>query len=166
MTRKKLLLVALATGLLVALTPLATLSAPNPSRPFQDDGCTHPMAFMLSEWMAMSCEDIMALHDEQDIGFGVMMKAYVLSKAFAQGDWESLLALHQEDVGWGQIMKAYALAGPLGRSPEDLLADAQASGWGPILQEYREQYGHGKPPWAGQGKPPWAGPHEPEQPEE
>jgi hypothetical protein len=176
-TGKKLLLVAIASGLLVALTPLAALAAPNPSRAFQDDGCTHPMALMLSEWMeGVSCEDIMALHDEQDIGFGVMMKAYLLSDAFGL-DWRDMVARHmsEEGLGWGHIMKAHVLASALGAevSADDLLAlRAEGIGWGQILKEYREGQGkppwagQGKPPWAGQGKPPWAGPHRPEEPEE
>ena len=170
MTRKRLLLLALATGLLVALTPVAATAAPTPSRPSQDDGCTHPMAFMLSQWMGVSYDEITALHD-QDIGFGVMMKAYLLSDAFGL-DWRDLVDRHmsEEGLGWGQITKAHVLATALGVSADDLLAQrAGGMGWGQILKEYREGpgrppwAGQGQPPWAGQGKPPWAGPHQPEE---
>jgi hypothetical protein len=173
MTGKKLLLVAIATGLLVALTPLVALAWPASSSPFQDDGCTHPMAPVLSEWMGVSCDEIMALHDEE-IGFGVMMKAYLLSDAFGL-DWRELLDRHMSEagLGWGQIMKAHVLAAALGANADELLAQrAEGMGWGQILKEYREGpgrppwAGQGKPPWAGQGRPPWAGPHEPEKPEE
>jgi hypothetical protein len=164
--RKKLLLATLAVGALLAVTPLAAMAGPAPSRSSQDGECDHPMAFMLSQLMeGVTCEELISLHD-QGVGFGVMVKAYVLGTTFAQGDWEGLVALHQEDIGWGQIAKAYVLAGPLGRTAEDLLAEAQATGWGQILKEYRDQYGHGRPPWAGQGKPPWAGPPEREGPEQ
>jgi hypothetical protein len=166
MMGKKLLLAALAIGAFLALTPFAAMAGPAPSRSFQDEGCTHPVALMLSQWMqGVTCEDLAALHDE-GVGFGVIAKAYVLGKAFAEGDWENLIALHREDVGWGQIAKAYVLAGPLGRTAEDLLTEAETTGWGQILKEYRDQYGHGKPPWAAQGKPPWAGPPEPEASDE
>ena len=167
---------ALAFGLLMACTPLAAIAAPNPSSPSQDDGCTNPMALMLSQWTGVPCDEIIALHDKQDIGFGVMMRAYLLSEAFDL-DWRDLVDRHvnEEGLGWGQIMKAHVLAAALGVSADELLAErAEGKGWGEILKEYREQYGHGKPPWAGQGKPPWggrgkppwAGSHELEKPEE
>jgi hypothetical protein len=169
MKGNKLTLVTFLVGLLMGLTPFAASAAPTPSPVCQDE-CTHPMALMLSEWMDVDCQALMAYHAD-GVGFGVIMKAYVLSEAFDPGNWEGLLTLHQEDVGWGQIVKAYALAGPLERSPVDLLADAQARGWGEIVRDYREKAGPGKPPWAAKGKPPWAeargkpewaGPHESE----
>jgi len=119
--------------------------------------------------MGVECPELMALQ-EQGVGFGVIMKAYFLSQALDLDGWDAvrgLIDLHGEDVGWGQVVKAYTLADALRRPAGDLLAEAQATGWGPIIQEYRADRGPGKPPWAGKGKPhrtdtgkpPWAGPH-------
>ncbi len=153
MKGKKLLLVTLIIGLLMALTPLSATAAPA----IDDEGpeC-NPRAFVLSELMGVDCSELMDLQ-ESGIGFGVMMKAYFLADAFGL-PWQDLAKRHvtEEGIGWGQIVKAYALADALGVPPEELLAQAQKDGWGPIIQEYRAQYGPGKPPWAGQGKPPWA----------
>ena len=168
--RKKLLLAALAIGVLLALTPVAAAAGPPPSRSLQDGECTHPIALMLSQWMEVPCDELVALHD-QGVGFGVMMRAYFLSTVFPELEWEDLVQRHlsEEGLGWGQIMKAHLLAQVLGADPESLLAEhAAGKGWGEILQEYREEpgkppwAGQGKPPWAGRGKPPWAGPPEPE----
>jgi hypothetical protein len=153
MKGKKVLLVALISGLFLALTPLPATAAPA----FEDDGpeC-NPRALVLAAWMGVECPDLMVLQ-EQGVGFGVIMKAYFLSRALDVDDWNGLMDLHRADVGWGQIVKAYTLADALGASPEDVLARAQEEGWGPIIQEYRADNGKGKPPWAGKGKPPWAG---------
>jgi len=180
MQKKKLLLVTLSIGLLASLFPLAATAAPTPSSPSQDEGCTHPMALILSELIEdASCEDLMALH-AGGVGFGVIMKAHFLSEMFDL-DWRDLVDRHmsEEGLGWGQIMKAHALADALDVSADELLAErAEGKGWGEILKGYREGpgkppwAGKGKPPWAGQGKPPWAqgrgkpewaGPHEPEE---
>jgi hypothetical protein len=156
MKGKKVLLVALISGLLLALTPLAATAAPAN----EDDGpeC-NPRAAVLATWMGVECPELMALQ-EQGVGFGVIMKAYFLSQALDLDGWDAvkgLMDLHRADVGWGQIVKAHTLAKLLGRSADVLLDEAQATGWGPIIQEYRVDNGPGKPPWAGKGKPPWAG---------
>lgn len=152
MKAKKVLLVALVAGLLLALTAVAATAAPAN----EDDGpdC-NPRAVVLAEWIGVDCTVLMGRQAE-GVRFGVIMKAYFLSRALGVDDWNGLIDLHGEDVGWGQIVKAHTLADVLGRSADDLLQEAQASGWGPIIQEYRADNGKGKPPWAGKGKPPWA----------
>jgi len=154
MKAKKVLLVALISGLLLALTPLAATAAPAN----EDDGpdC-NTRAAVLATWMGVDdCSVLMDLQAE-GIGFGVIMKAYFMGEMFGV-DWRTMVTKHaEEEIGWGQIVKAYTLADALGAPPEELLARAQEEGWGPIIQEYRADNGKGKPPWAGKGKPPWAG---------
>lgn len=163
MNGKKVLLLALVAGLLLALTPLAAAAAPAN----EDDGpdC-NPRAVVLAAWMDVDCSELMDLQAE-GIGFGVIMKAYFLSDLFGLG-WEELVERHTvaEGLGWGQIMKAHFLAERLPVDADTLLEmRADGMGWGEILKLYRLT--PGKPPWAGQGKPhrtdkgkpPWAGPH-------
>jgi hypothetical protein len=171
MKGKKVLLVALISGLLLALTPVATTAEPTN----EDDGpeC-NPRAVVLAEWMGVDCPVLMGRQAE-GVGFGVIMKAYFLGDLFGL-DWEDLVEKHMsaDGLGWGQIMKAHFLADRMGVDAQDLLAlRAEGLGWGEILKLYRETpgkppwAGHGKPPWAGhgkphrtdKGKPPWAGPH-------
>ena len=154
MKGKKVLLVALISGLLLALTPLAATAAPAN----EDDGpdC-NPRAVVLATWMDLDdCTALMDLQAE-GIGFGVIMKAYFLGALFGL-DWEELVEKHmsEEGLGWGQIMKAHLLAERLDVDAEELLEmRADGMGWGEILKLYRLT--PGKPPWAGPGKPPWAG---------
>jgi hypothetical protein len=160
MKSKRLSLVMLVTGLLITLTPLTSAAAPSSSSPSQEPEpeCS-PMALRLSERMGVECSVLMD-YQANDVGFGVIMKAYSLSQIFPDLDWEDLVDRHtsEEGLGWGQITKAYRLASQLDLNAEDLLAErAQGSGWGEILQQYRE--GPGKPPWAEPGPPPWANQH-------
>ena len=161
MKGKKLVLVTLIIGLLMAVFPLAAPAAPGPSSPPQGERECSPRALMLAEWMGEDCKVLMD-YQASGIGFGVIMKAYFLSTVFPALDWEDLVERHmsEEGLGWGQVMKAHYLASMLGLDAEELLAKHSGGmGWGQILQESRE--GPGKPPWASQGPPPWAGPHGP-----
>lgn len=158
---KRVLIVSLIVGLLVALFPPVAIAAPSPATLSQEPpppGCT-PRARVLAEWMEVDCSVLMD-YQESGVGFGVIMKAYFLSTLFPDLDWEDLVARHtsEEGLGWGQIMKAYFLASVLPLTAQELLdLRAEGKGWGEILKQYRQ--GPGKPPWAGKGKPPWAGPH-------
>lgn len=161
---KKLLLVALIVGLLVALFPPVAIAAPSPATLSDDPPppeC-NPRAAFLSKWMGVECSVLMD-YQAEGVGFGVIMKAYFLSTLFPGLDWKDLVARHtsEEGLGWGQIMKAYFLAKLLGLGPEAaetfLQQHRDGMGWGQILKE--QELGPGKPPWAHGGKPPWAGPH-------
>jgi hypothetical protein len=173
MANRKVLLVTLTVGLLLSLAPLGATAAPGPAAPSQEPEpeCT-PMAIMLATLIddVADCTELMQYRQEHDVGWGVIMKAYLLSDSFGL-DWRELVDRHmsEEGLGWGQLVKAHVLATALGANADDLLAQrAEGKGWGEILQEYREGpgkppwAGQGKPPWAGQGKPPWAGPKEQE----
>lgn len=162
---KRLLLVTLICGLLATLFPLGAIAAP----PSQDeDPPCNPRAIFLADLMDVDCSVLME-YQAAGVGFGVIMKAYFLTTLFPDLEWDDLVARHmsEEGLGWGGIMKAYYLASLLGLDAEDLLErHAEGTGWGEILQEYRE--GPGRPPWAGpppwakgHGKPSWAGPHRP-----
>jgi len=156
---KKILQATFVLGLLITLFPLSATAAPGSSGPSQASGpeC-NPKALKLSGWMGVECSVIME-YQANGVGFGVMMKAYSLSRAYPGLDWRDLVDRHMSDegLGWGPIMKAYVLAGELDLNADDLLAEhAQGKGWGEILKEHRD--GPGKPPWAnGHGKPSWAG---------
>lgn len=156
---KRFLPVMLIVGLLIALFPLAAAASP-PSQEPPPPECNpraRMLADLLSEWLdeEVTCQYLME-KQAQGIGFGVMMKAFLLGKLFDL-DWEDLVTRHmEEDLGWGQVMKAYYLASLLEDvTGEELLQEHLAGkGWGDILKE--RGLGPGRPPWAGQGKPPWA----------
>lgn len=169
MKSRRLLMAMLVVGLAMILLPLVVMADPGRS-PSQDKPECNPRSRILAKWMDLECQDLMD-YQADGVGFGVMMKAYLLSQVFADLEWQALVESHisEEGLGWGQVMKAYFLASVLGPpdvDAEDLLElRREGVGWGEIKKSYRD--GPGRPPWAGGGprpwaqrsRPPWAGPY-------
>lgn len=160
MKSRRLLIAMLVVGLSMILSPLVVIAGPGAS-PSQDKPECNPRSRILAEWTEVDCEDLMD-YQADGVGFGVIMKAYLLSQVFPDLEWQDLVESHMsgESLGWGQVMKAHFLASVLGPDvdAEDLLElRGEGVGWGEIKKGYRD--GPGRPPWAGGGRPPWAGPH-------
>lgn len=166
MRSKKLLIAMLLLGLYISLSPVVAMAGPNASPSPQKPEC-NPRASVLAGWMGADCKVLMDMQQVEGIGFGVMMKAYSITKAYPLSqmfaddglDWQGLARSHVSGgLGWGQIMKAQLLASRLGvEAGEPLQQRERGMGWGQILKKHGK--GRGKPPWAEQGPPPWAGPH-------
>jgi len=159
MRSKKLLIAMLLMGLYISLSPLVAMADPNVSPSPQKPEC-NPRAIVLAGWMGVKCQDLMVMQQAEGIGFGVMMKAYSITKAYPLSqmfaddalDWQDLARSHvsADGLGWGQIMKAQLLARRLGVEAGELLGErGKGMGWGQILKK------HGKAP----GPPPWARPN-------
>jgi hypothetical protein len=104
------------------------------------DGFRHPIADRLSTYYGLDYDELMRMHEE-GIGFGLVMKAYLVASTNPEAglSGEELLEMRLSGLGWGEI-------------------------W----HETGAHPGQGRPPWAGQGhdgaaghpgkgRPPWAG---------
>jgi len=96
-----------------------------------------------------------------DDGTDTLIKQHPVAVAIAdhfEVSYEEVKALHDSGYGFGNIAKAYFFAEALELTPEELLDEAQGSGWGNVLKQkiHPGTVGHGQPDKAG-GPPAHAG---------
>jgi hypothetical protein len=117
------------------------------SEPGDEDGeeppsARHPVVDRISTLFGLDYEDVMAMWEE-DIGLGLIKKAYLLAARNPQAGLSGadLLQMRLEGLGWGQVLRG-----------EGIHPGTPMPPWGARGALEAPDDEHGRPPWAGQGR--------------